>query len=240
MCLIIVNQTGKTRHNEQYLQFAYDNNPDGFGMMWAVNGKVHRAKGFHSFDEIMQDVSAIEEYPHALHFRYRTEGAVSWDNLHPFQVLHTEKHGVDLSLMHNGTLECVPVLSSQDSDSRAFVKFIRPLLCEYGHDWLYNGETSSRLGKFIGKRNKLVWLRSDGKFSLTNEASGTWEDGLWYSNRYSLVPKHERLNAFFRENGLDIPDTVEIPLYEEVQEETDYLRDLASYRRERRQGYFAN
>lgn len=233
MCLIVVNPSGKTKHNMEYLRFAYDNNPDGFGMMWTYKGQVHCAKGFLSFKEILEDVSDIEAYPHALHFRYRTKGKISLDNLHPFQVLRTERHGVDLALMHNGTLSCIPVEIEGDSDSRAFVRFIRPLLREHGHDWLFNDVASARLGNYIGEKNKLVWLRSDGKFAMTNEASGFWENGLWYSNRYSLVAKHERLNAFYRENGMEIPT---VPSYKNwLDEHKDPVRRLARpVRRERR------
>lgn len=188
MCLIIYNSNG-SKVPEHHIRIAHENNPHGFGIMWAQNGEVKTHRALLDADEIVDIMKDMEGIPYVVHFRYRTRGPISKDMAHPFKVLSKKNDGHDLFMMHNGTFMFLKA-DEEESDSAKFAKHLRGALRVYGSDSLFDKAQLSRMANRVGAVNKLVFLRGDGKIALVNKNAG-WQDGaLWYSNTYSLKPAY--------------------------------------------------
>ena len=193
MCLIIYNSNG-SKVPEHHIRTAHENNPHGFGIMWAQNGEVKTHRALLDADEIVDIMNDMEGIPYVVHFRYRTRGPISKDMAHPFKVLSKKNDGHDLFMMHNGTFMFLKA-DEEESDSAKFAKHLRGALRVYGSDSLFDKAQLSRMANRVGAVNKLVFLRGDGKIALVNKNAG-WQDGaLWYSNTYSLKPAYRTTSS---------------------------------------------
>lgn len=189
MCLIIHNPKGKPLDKDK-VKAAYENNSDGFGIMWVENEKVQVTRGLFDFNEICQSLDYLKGIEYACHFRYRTQGLISELQCHPHMVLNKEKHGSDLYLMHNGTL--TGFAHKKKSDSKMFAQMLRNKAFENPEralEIVSHEGFSSRISKVIGKNNKLLFMGSDGKVNIVNKSEGKNIDDCWYSNTYSLKPR---------------------------------------------------
>lgn len=202
MCLIIYNPNGSPMKTE-YLRLAYENNPDGFGIMYADNGRVIVNQGLFTLDVIKELIRECRGKPYAVHFRYKTRGKISAEMTHPFQVLSHEEDGEDLWMMHNGTFSFLKPEGDQ-SDTSLFAEKFKPIIRELGTDVLFDKYHPRRMGKKIGEMNKVLFMRGDGRVTVINSQQGFVENGKWYSNRYSLQPKYRANQAA----GITMPSKV--------------------------------
>ena len=110
MCIIMYSPSGKTI-SEDCIRNAFENNPDGGGVMWYdKNGSVHYKKGFDKVDELVRFYNALNpNLPRAIHCRIATSGKVSTKTCHPFPIVKEISNmgnasGLALNgaLMHNG------------------------------------------------------------------------------------------------------------------------------------------
>ena len=108
MCLIVASEQGKLIDLSD-LEVAYNNNPDGAGVMWLQEGRVHQLHTVpKTFAEVRDLAMHCVGFPHAMHLRYCTRGKVNQDNCHPFTVLNKDLGDEsDLTLMHNGTFSWI-------------------------------------------------------------------------------------------------------------------------------------
>ena len=194
MCLIIYNRGNDAKVPEKYLDAAYENNPHGFGMMWADSGKVQIVRGLFDLQDIKSMLKSMDGYPHVVHFRYRTRGPIDDRNCHPHRVLSRKIDGEDLWMMHNGTFFHLKS-DEEESDTVKFAKHLQSALRVYGPDSLFDKQQLHRMASRVGAINKLVFLRGDGKIALVNKSEGFEEDGCWYSNTYSLKPGYRDKQA---------------------------------------------
>ena len=80
MCIIAIKEAGVAMPDLKTLQAMWDNNPDGAGYMFPMDGKVHIRKGFMEFNDLKNDlddlakVINIKETPVIMHFRIGTHG----------------------------------------------------------------------------------------------------------------------------------------------------------------------
>lgn len=171
------------------MHIAYGNNRDGVGFMWREeDGRIESVRGFMDFDEVWNWVELLKDRTYSLHFRFRTRGARSESNCHPFEVLNNEKDGMDLFLMHNGTFNLKSFEGDQRSDSQIFTDILHNEI----RDWedpadLLRKPVMARLERTIGSGNKVVFMTSKGKDGILHEDFGFWQDKVWYSNRYSFA-----------------------------------------------------
>jgi len=193
MCLIIYNSDG-SKVPEHHIRIAHENNPHGFGIMWAQDGRVQTYRDILDADEIIDLLGKFDGVPYVIHFRYRTRGPINENNCHPHRVLSHKADGHDLFMMHNGTFMFLKS-DEEESDSVKFAKHLRGSLRVYGADSLFDKNQLTRMANRVGQINKMVFLRGDGKIALVNKAAG-WENGaLWYSNTYSLKPGYREIQA---------------------------------------------
>ncbi len=103
MCQIIYARTAIPP--DETLQEFFEQNHDGAGMAWQMDGRVEFSKGFFDFSEFLAAFKEIP-FPKVAHMRYETHGGVSAELCHPFPV--TPSSGLALRgsptwvLFHNG------------------------------------------------------------------------------------------------------------------------------------------
>lgn len=179
MCLAIYKPAGKNIP-EDVLRMGWNRNSDGGGFAYYHDGDIYVQKGFDKwadFYEAYED--AAEKFPDSkflIHFRIRSLGAKDADNTHP----HEFEHGVAI---HNGTLSGTGAFGATgQSDTVLFLKKFGERLTRervVGHKAEFDDAVQG---------SKFVLLYKDGEHVILNERYGTWRDGVWYSNQYSIPP----------------------------------------------------
>ena len=202
MCQIINNPTGAPLLKIR-LETAHRNNRDGVGVMWhdRQTGRVQTIRGMYSFSELWDLHEMLVGTPHAIHLRYRTRGPVGENACHPFPILTEEQDGLDLYMMHNGTIEAMPS-NREASDTMQFAAGLRQKLLTWENPLdLFREHILEKIGKTIGD-NRLVIMASGGITGIVNAKTGWFEwpeegalemdtvDGMstpvWYANQYSF------------------------------------------------------
>ena len=192
MCLIIKTDNPNQLHSG-LLETAYENNPDGFGVMFCNNGKLHThkivPKTFKDIEKLWDKYKDIDSSM-GIHFRFNTNGDTNRAMSHPFEVLSKAKgDDRDMWVMHNGPQLPTPMIDNNKSDTHQFVKWVlRPQLSA-NPKLLHNAEWQEMIEELIGT-DKLLFL--DGKtkeFVIFNESEGKDMDNVgWLSNTYSVQP----------------------------------------------------
>lgn len=171
----------------RYIRNSYSNNHDGFGIMWAQDGRVHSTQGMFNSLEINDLLEKNNDKDYAIHFRYSTGGSVSSINTHPFKVLDFREDGMDLWMMHNGVLTDVKNIPEGRSDTYQFVEgFLKPILSKGRGELVFDPNFKTLVERSIRTWNKLLFMAGDGRVSIFNQNRGHEKDGVWYSNTYSL------------------------------------------------------
>jgi hypothetical protein len=193
MCVIVYKPAGKTIGRD-ILKLCWDKNPDGGGLMYALNGRLKIIRGmmdWGKYEEILDDKigDMIESVPMIFHFRIATHGSVKPANCHPFVV------NKGIAMAHNGVLTCVDVPKNEDvSDTEMFIRsFLGPLSSRMTGglkiDDLKNDALNTMIQKTISG-NKLAFMDKRGEVAIINESMGMWGsagddgyEGVWFSNR---------------------------------------------------------
>jgi hypothetical protein len=183
MCIIIYNETGAP-HNRQHLSNAYDNNPHGVGLMWVEDGRVRTLRGLFSKRQMFDILENFDGVPHALHLRWKTRGKIVKEMCHPFRA-SAENTAQRVWLMHNGTFMKVKS-DEKHSDTFYFAKSMQHATAKHGTDVLFTESFLRKLEKEVESWNKVIFLRDDGKVAIANPSKWHVENGMWYSNTYSL------------------------------------------------------
>lgn len=187
MCLIFLKpKTAKNYLTKERFNNALTNNPHAVGIVYRNNGKVEIqrfVKPSANKDEIYDIIKDKEEF--AVHFRYATHGILNLTNTHPFIVTK------GLCMMHNGVMSEFGDLNKDWSDTKNFVEyFLKPYVEEEGISVVQNPEFKADLEKVIGSGNKLLFIDENFNYSIINEKAGTWREGCWLSNTYSVEPPY--------------------------------------------------
>ena len=191
MCLIIKTDN-PDKLSLNLLNTAYENNSDGFGIMFCNKGKLHThkivPKTFKDVERLWKKYKDLET-PMGLHFRFNTNGDTTRSLSHPFQILSKAKgDDRDLWVMHNGPQLPTPMIDDNKSDTHQFVKWILKPQLSNEPELLYNHDWQEMLADLIGS-DKLLFLDSKTEeFTIINEEQGKTTDDMWLSNTYSLQP----------------------------------------------------
>lgn len=205
MCVIAFAPSPAALPSREQLSRACESNPDGFGWAVIVGSEIvtHRS---------MSAVEAIDSYldtvvgatgPSLFHARIASHGTVDIDNCHPFLVGGDS----DVVLAHNGILDIVPGPFDGRSDTAIFADYVLPYA---GIETLDSNPDAWE--QWIGVRNKIVILSTSPRLAhsayLLNEASGGWDDGVWWSNQsylpYRPLPSYRSYSPVLPDP--DIPD----------------------------------
>ena len=181
MCLIIYKPANATVPTA-LLTSAIKENPDGFGVMFAENGKLNVVKDVDS-SKVFEPVFRHTDKELLIHLRWATHGKVSPENTHPFKV------DTGLWFMHNGVITIDTKDDPTKSDTWWFnervVKPSRHAVFEAGFEDFLKCPLPSLGFQGIGNNNRLVFLDSQGRIQIINR--GTWIEweGLLLSNTYA-------------------------------------------------------
>lgn len=185
MCIIIYNPGGQPL-DKDLLRTAYDNNPHGFGFMWIEDYEVFSIKGMSGFNDIWQLSTHLAGFSYCLHFRWRTAGKIREAQCHPHTVLDKEKHGMNLKMMHNGTIYGMKTGKKGRSDTQVYAS-------QLTNQYLHKDRNLTRFfdnvhgqAPAMGSFNKFVFMADGNRVEIVNEEAGYWMDNMWYSNVYSF------------------------------------------------------
>jgi predicted glutamine amidotransferase len=192
MCLIAYAPS-KSLISMESLANAYENNKDGWGICYQdpTTNQLVIQKSLLGFDNFKEAWAEVPDDAHVgVHFRWRTHGDLSVDNVHPYMILDKANGDpVDLALMHNGVISYIHKSGDPRSDTQMYVDLIlRPILKD---NWklIYNESFSSLVERDISSGSKFLILPSEGAPVIFNEDSGhedKEQPGVWYSNSYSI------------------------------------------------------
>ena len=185
MCLIIVANDLKSL-NYKDLETAYKRNSDGFGVMYLDNKKNFVSDKFcpKNFNELKKFFNYHKKKTDqmAIHFRFKTEGAINKKNCHPF--ISYQKNNRTIGLMHNGARLPIPIIHNGSSDTWHFNQHYLKSVLQDNPNIILNKDYQDELSEFIDK-DKLVLLDSQSnKFIIINEKLGNFKGANWFSNTY--------------------------------------------------------
>ena len=174
MCIIAIDKRNKCINEDTFKNMFY-NNPDGFGGMFAANGKINTYKTYNEDTAWQWYEENKRKNPTSifiLHFRIST-GGDGIDNLHPFRVNN------NLYFVHNGHFSGFGDALKNQSDTNE----IRNLLKLFPANFLDIGIVNKLLNNLCGHYSKLVFLSSNGNIKIFNEELFvTDKNGFLYSN----------------------------------------------------------
>jgi predicted glutamine amidotransferase len=212
MCIIFHNPDGR-KLNKSHLATAYENNPHGHGFMWVEGGHLNIVKGIaKDFSEIWYIANQLSGFAYTLHLRWRTMGAMTVEQCHPFQILDKDNDGLDFGMVHNGTLFGMPK-HQEKSDTQLFSEDLRKKILE--KDPGFRLKFISKIGEKIGQHNKMVFMTSDNRTFFVNKNLGKMYNGIWYSNTYSLEknyrnkPSISKIESKIKDKELKLPLPIE-------------------------------
>ena len=195
MCVIVVKKRGVHLPSMGIFKECWNQNPDGAGLAYTVDGAVKIEKGFMTWESFEHAVEGLHErYPAkfllnadmVFHFRIATSGGVVPGNTHPFPVctsarkLRYKNQTCDMAVVHNGIIPIHPLEGL--SDTMTFILFD---LAYRQPDFLYFPAERYEVERAI-YHSKMAFLTSDG-IQLLGEFLAS-PSGLLYSNRHWVKP----------------------------------------------------
>ena len=177
MCIVIV-KTEKTDIPKKQLKESFDNNRDGSGYLFAMNGNLTIKKGFFVFndfyDNYSRDMEKFNNPVSIIHFRITTHGLTNKLNCHPFLV------NDEIGFAHNGMIDFVDN-HKKKSDT---MMFRNDILRNMPSKWIFNDSVLKLMEESIGT-SKLAFLDRNGNYRIVNEGLGHWNknETIWYSNK---------------------------------------------------------
>lgn len=188
MCLLTVMQPYSTPTREQLVQAAC-NNPHGFGYAIMFGDRIVTGRGMDAEEIIDRFLAIRERCPDTwamFHHRYTTHGDTNKSNCHPFRVGGDEQ----IVLAHNGIIPINLPKGERRSDTRVFAEDELPHLLEY----LDCDNGYEELEDYIGWSKVCIFSISpklEQNVYILNESSGTWDNGIWWSNDSYKPSKYE-------------------------------------------------
>lgn len=179
MCIIILdNRVGhKDRLDKAVLERAAEVNPNGMGIMYAQDGKLHTWKSLTDFDGLLDryNFARDNKLKVAMHFRLITLGEITEINCQPFDV-----HPGVLSMMHNGTFDFLKSKldkKSLQSDSHVMAEQVFRLF----PDGFLTDPIFRRVVDQLVDKSRLLFMDNEGEHLILNASGGAWGQGCWFS-----------------------------------------------------------
>ncbi|AVH20262.1 class II glutamine amidotransferase [Nocardia cyriacigeorgica] len=188
MCLLTYYPAGVGADSEALINGAVAN-PHGHGYAIVTGDRILVGRGMSAAEVIAEFTRRRQRYPDGpalFHSRYATKGIRATDNCHPFPLGRDGR----TVLAHNGTLpkRVHPRAYDLRSDTRIAAEEFLPRH-PFGSIDTHRGRRG--LESWLGS-NKLVILTINPAYEkqayLFGEQAGTWDGGVWYSNRSYLPP----------------------------------------------------
>lgn len=185
MCLIIQKPAGVTVPSD-LIKTAWEDNPDGAGIMYRADDglKVYKVMPKDWVDpagHIEKVLSELNEVEVGIHFRWKTHGPVTRDNVHPFPI-----PGAGGYIMHNGIIsdKILGPFYDQVKHSMSDTAFYTLTVLQ-GAPGADDVQFWELVGADVGTYNKLLVMDSQGRFLRVNEKQWSMYKGLYLSNLLS-------------------------------------------------------
>ncbi|MGG5812596.1 hypothetical protein [Falsiroseomonas sp. CW058] len=182
MCVIIFRPATDHSLTEEHLFNCFSNNSDGWGIMYAQDGRVMTLRGM-SWAGFADAYKTLGDINLGIHFRIRTHGNIDLRNTHPYKVLSAEEDGHDLWLMHNGTIRIEQEDQTLSDTWHYCQNELRPILLRA--PGLHTEEAFRRHMEERVGYSKLLLLDGEGNFFAVGEHKGKHILGCWFSNDHS-------------------------------------------------------
>lgn len=190
MCLLTFLPPGVMPDPVALLNGAMTNH-DGHGFAIVEGNNLVVRRGMNATELVDAFVHLRHRHPTGpalFHSRFSTHGDTGLDNCHPFPIGGDPR----TVLAHNGILP--PAVQPAKGDPRSDTRIAaEDFLTTFGS--LRERRNRLRLQRWMGPHNKIVILTVDRRFRqrayILNEASGIWQDGIWYSNHGYLPFERE-------------------------------------------------
>lgn len=189
MCIIASKPAGVEMPDEATLMTMFINNPDGAGLMYAMNNTVNIEKGFmryEDFEKRLIELDAkysLKRMSVVMHFRIATHGGVTGENCHPFPVtdnltlMGKKRSKTNLAIAHNGIIDITP-RNKYISDTMEYVASQLAPLSRAMPQFYKNKHAMQMVSNAID--SKMVIM--DGKGALYYIGRFEDENGVKYSN----------------------------------------------------------
>jgi len=189
------------------------NNPDGFGFCVPDgDGMLYTQRSADTPDpkelwDLLHGEFKKEDV--LIHLRYTTAGETVVRNAHPFPVMEKAKHGVDMRMMHNGTLSKYKpsnaAVNKWESDTRVFTReFLRPVvqrmaLAIGAENVADDNLTEYLIDDQLTASSVVVLMDGNGRMTFVNAlGNGGFFDtkGCYFSNKYSFDAGHRTTQSY--------------------------------------------
>lgn len=184
MCNIIARPKNAPKIRENYLINSAKNNPDGFGIVAKLNGKIEVEKTLDSSKGI--DIIRKLEKDNAeflAHFRLTTHGETNLENTHPFEIRD------EVFVVHNGVIP-IDIVDKKMSDTFHFAQLMKKNLRSLSKRSI---QRFMRKNHSFTKSSKFAFLGKSLDMLIFNKEKGKELEGVWYSNVFSL---NSRFSSF--------------------------------------------
>ena len=193
MCIAITKQIGCDCPSMDTLKTCWENNSDGAGFAFNLNGRVFIKKGFMKWLDFKNAFEywdkrvCFKSRGMLIHFRIATHGAKDATMTHPFPItsddgaLGKSEYVSPYAVVHNGIISLTSMASRSTglSDTATFVKDYLTNISGY-KDWFKNGNTMPLIYKLID--SKMAILNGRGEIIRTDGFSEEKKTGIFYSN----------------------------------------------------------
>lgn len=174
MCIIAIKPKGIKFPKIEIVKTMFENNPDGFSIVWSENGEPPRIHRTMSADSALNMYERIAKKCDAddtslfIHARIATHGTINISNCHGWRDAKT-----GMVFAHNGILD---IDAKEDlTDSETFFRYIFMPIYRNG-GWKFANEA---INAFIGT-SKFVFMDKRGHIYFSGKY--ITDDGIMYSN----------------------------------------------------------
>lgn len=191
MCVIAAKPAGVKMPTAEQMKVMWYNNPDGAGIMYAKDGKVHIDKGYMKLADFLSRVEALgktvdlDQIPVVLHFRIASAGGVCPEHCHPFPLTSSEYLirrlccDCEVGIAHNGTIHGYG--NSFLSDTMQYI-MLQMLPLSKAVPRFYENQYALEMIVNSTKGSWMVLLTGEGKL-ITIGDFFIERGGIYYSNK---------------------------------------------------------
>lgn len=229
MCIAIGKPMGIDLPSETILQNCWNNNSDGAGFAFAVNGNVFIKKGFMTFDSFKaalrnaDRVYNLKKCGVLLHFRIATHGARDASMTHPFPINSDEgalkkiEYISDYAIIHNGIISLTGYETSMSKGLSDTAIFIQKYLTKISTNkyWFKNHANIELIENLID--SKMAILSKTGEIKFTSgfqKVNGVYYSNSSYNDNYVKNCSYKFNNTTIGESNCEIFQLMRVEPYD--------------------------
>lgn len=179
MC-IMLTKPADVKLNKRALHRCFDGNPDGAGFACASNGVVHIHKQHTwDFEELWDQLIKFEHLPMLIHFRFATEGGLTYANTHPF-LIKTKDKDIEFAMAHNGIFK-IRTFGNKSDTVTMIDSFIQPAILKDTYA-MSKASFAKKIDNYDCGWSRMAFMDNLGNFYYYNFNLGVSDMGCWWSN----------------------------------------------------------